>query len=318
MSKTENEALNGQNQPVNQENAPEKKSKKKTKKIIRKILKFFAWIAAVILALVIILLCFRDSIIKSGITGIGSWVTSSEITLEKFETSLLDGEIKIINLHIANPKGFAMPTLLKLESFYLKLNMPSIFSNTVNIETIDVSGLSVVGEFNTQGKFNAVELVQNIKNKFPSSAPTPQTTENDSPEDSSVEPESDDVEQKNVDIGSISVTNSSATITDDRVGIPVQIPLYFSSADLSLEVTDINLLEQLDTLAKQLEYSCTGIANAGELVIDTGKQIINNTSDAGKQIINSTTDTGKKLLDNTGNAGKQLLNKAVDLFDIKK
>lgn len=302
----------------NTKTEPEKKPKKKAKKIIRKILKIFAWTAAIIAALLIVLLCFRDSIIKSCVTGIGSWVTSSEITLENFETSLLNGEVKIINLQIANPKGYAKPHLLSLESFYLKINVASLFSDTINVETVDVSGLHVVGEFNTKGKFNAVELVQNIKNKFPESTPPESESEETTPTETAPETENNDAKQKNVAVDNISVNNSSATITDDRVGIPVQIPLYFSSADLSLEITDGNLLEQLDTLAKQLEYSCTGIANAGELVIDTGKQIINNTSDAGKQIINSTTDTGKKLLDNTGNAGKQILNKAVDLFNVKK
>ena len=107
----------------NTKTEPEKKQKKKAKKIIRKILKIFAWTAAIIAALLIVLLCFRDSIIKSCVTGIGSWVTSSEITLENFETSLLDGEVKIINLQIANPKGYAKPHLLSLESFYLKIKI---------------------------------------------------------------------------------------------------------------------------------------------------------------------------------------------------
>ena len=298
----------------NTKTEPEKKPKKKAKKIIRNVLKIFAWTAAIIAALLIVLLCFRDSIIKSCVTGIGSWVTSSEITLENFETSLLNGEVKIINLQIANPKGYAKPHLLSLESFYLKINVASLFSDTINVETVDVSGLHVVGEFNTKGKFNAVELVQNIKNKFPESTPPESESEETTPTETAPETENNDAKQKNVAVDNISVNNSSATITDDRVGIPVQIPLYFSSTDLSLEITDGNLLEQLDTLAKQLEYSCTGIANAGELVIDTGKQIINSAGDTGKKL----SDTGKKLLDDSGNAGKQILNKAVDLFNVKK
>ena len=300
MSNTDNKTPDKQNQTGDSELNVKKNSKKKLKKRIRKILKIFAWFAAVILALMILLLCLRDSIIKSCITGIGSWLISSEIKLEKFETSLLDGEVKMINLQIANPQGYAMPHLLNMESFYLKLNPASLFTDSINIENIDVSGLTVVGEFDKNGKFNATELVQNIKNKFPGSA----NAKSDSSGDPAGPPA--DEAKKTVQIGNILLNDSNAVITDDRVEIPVQIPLYFSSSSLSLDITDGNLLERLEYLAGQMQYSCTGVANAGELVIDTGKQIINNTGDA-----------GKKLLDNTGSTGKQILNKATDLFNIK-
>ena len=61
-----------------------------------------------------------------------------------------------------------------------------------------------------------------------------------------------------------------------------------------------------------LEYACSGVANAGELVLDTGKLLINSTGDAGKQLLDTTGDVGKKLLDTTGDAGKKLIDTTGD------
>ena len=301
--------------PENGENTA--KPEKKKSKLMRRILRVIAWIFAVILLLLAILIVFRDTIIKNSITGVGSWLTGVEIKLEDFETSLAEGDVKITNLKIANPKGYDKSHLVALGSFYLNIDLPSLLTNNIVIEEIDVNGLQLTAEFNRNGKFNAVEIVENIQNKVPAPAGDDGTAgDNEAVAENTPDDNNDaaPAPQKNISIEIIDVSNSNATIYDDRVGIPVSVPLVYSNTDLQLAESGEDLLAQLHDLALQLQNACSGVANAGELVMDTGKQLIDSTTDAGKQL----TDSGKKLIDSTTDAGKQLTESGKKLLDVFK
>ena len=247
---------------IPENNDTQAKPEKKKSKLLRRILRVTAWIFAVILLLLAILVVFRDTVIKNSITGVGSWLTGVEITLEDFETSLSEGDVKITNLKIANPKGYGKSHLVELGSFYLNIDLPSLLTDNIVIEEIDVNGLQLVAEFNRNGKFNAVELVENIQKKVPAPADS-QTA--DSKDDAESNPADEDnaepAPQKNVSIQIIDVSNSSATIYDDRVGIPVSVPLVYSNTDLQLAESGEALLAQLHDWALQLQNACSGVSN---------------------------------------------------------
>lgn len=316
--------MNDEKNNIDSNGDPNNKPMKKKSKFLRRVLRFFAWVFAIILILAVLLVIFRDTIIKNTVTGVGSWLTGVEISLENFETSLSRGELKINNLQIANPNGYDKSHLLQLDSFYLNIDVPSLLTDNIVIEEIDVNGMRLIAEFKRNGKFNAVELTENIQQKVPAPAEAdPETVDKEAvAEEENVNDDNDSQEpaarRKNVSIRQIDVSNSNATVYDDRVGIPVTVPLVYSSAELNLAPTGKSLVLQLHDLALQLQYACSGVANAGELVVDTGKQLINTTGDAGKQLIDTTGDAGKKLLDSTTDAGKQLTESGKKLLDAFK
>ena len=281
------------------------------KKLVKGIIRGIAAVFILLLLLIIILLTCRDTIIHNVITKGGSLITGVEISLDKFETSLTDGELKILNLKIANPKNYDKQYLLELDSLFFSLDLNSLGSDEIIINEIDINGLRAVAEFNRIGKFNIVELTENIQQKFassenePTSAPANESATSSLPEaEQVVEEESP---QKSVVINKLTVSNSNAIICDDRVGIPVSMPLVYASNDLMFKQTGKSIVETLNDFAKDMEKSCSGVANAGELVLDTGKQLLDTTGNAGKQLLDSTGNASKQLLDSTGNTSKQLL-----------
>ena len=114
-----------------QSSAPEKNSgdggKKKRSRAVR-IARAVGWTLAGLLVFILLLLIFRDFVITRAITGVGGWLTGTKITLEKFETSLSEGDVRITNLRISNPDGYARPNLLELDSFYIRWCRRRLFS----------------------------------------------------------------------------------------------------------------------------------------------------------------------------------------------
>ncbi|MCI5778695.1 MAG: AsmA family protein [Lentisphaeria bacterium] len=306
-------AVDAETAPAPASESPEQPEKKRNGKWLRVTLRILTWTVAVLAALLILALIFRDMLIKGAVTGIGSWLTGTDITLEKFETSLVEGDVRIVNLKIANPNGYEKPYLLELDSFYLNLDVPTLLGNPLVIEEIEVSGLRVVGEFRSGGKFNAVELMENLQKKVPASEVRETAPETIDPEAVREAPESrsddaaDEPPPRTISIKMISIGNSSATVYDDRVGIPVVVPLAYSSSALQFEESRESIIVLLNNLALQMQKTCSGVANAGELVTDAGKQLLDSTGKAGKQ-----------LLDSTGKAGKQLTESGKKLIEVFK
>jgi len=125
------------------------------------------WFAIVMSVIVLLLLIFRDVIIKSCITGIGSFVAGVEITIDELETSL-DGKIKITNLTVGNPDGFETPHLLKVSSCYLDVDMSTLLSDRIIFEELDINELHLTGEYSGNGDFNISEVINDLSRKFSS------------------------------------------------------------------------------------------------------------------------------------------------------
>ena len=310
--------------PAPDAESSENPTKPTNRKWLHVTLRILAWTVAVLVALLILALIFRDILIKGAVTGIGSWLTGTNITLEKFETSLVEGDVRIVNLKIANPNGYEKPYLLELGSFYLNLDMPTLLADPLVIEEIEVNGLRVVGEFRKGGKFNAVELMENLQKKVPASEVRETAPETIDPEAVRETPASrddaaeDEPPRRIISIKMISIGNSSATVYDDRVGIPVVMPLAYSSSGLQFAESRESVIVLLNNLALQMQKTCSGVANAGELVTDAGKQLLDSTGSVGKQLLDSTGSVGKQLLDSTGKAGKKLTESSKKLIEVFK
>ena len=69
------------------ENADNTGKKKSGSSVAKRILKITAWVFGVIFAILLLVLIFRDSLIKFGVTKVGSWIAGVEIRIDLFDTS---------------------------------------------------------------------------------------------------------------------------------------------------------------------------------------------------------------------------------------
>ena len=204
------------------ENQNRKNKKSPAKRWLKKSGRFMKWFAIVFTAVVLLLLICRDIIIKSCITGIGSLIAGVEITVDEFDTSL-DGKIKITNLSVANPQTFKEPHLLKFSSFYLDVDMASLFSSDIIIEELDINELQFTGEFLANGKFNVTELINHISD--PSKEP---------------EPPQDDTAAGKVFINKFSIRNSAIKICDPQHDMVISFKsIAGSTAAGAVQLTDL-------------------------------------------------------------------------------
>lgn len=81
---------------------------------------------------------YIDSIVKTGIEVVGSEVLGTAVTVSSVSVSPLNGSGSIRGLKIENPAGFESDYAIELESISLKLNVGSIFSEIVEVESVTI------------------------------------------------------------------------------------------------------------------------------------------------------------------------------------
>ena len=280
----------------------EKKSVKKNSSIGKKILKITAWTLGSLFAFILLLVIFRDPVIKFGVTSIGSWITGVDITLEDLDTSLFKGSASIKGLRVGNPAGFDEPDMLVLENFNADIDVSSLFTKEIIIEDLTINGLVVTAEFNKRSKFNVTTLTGNLKKRFP---PNPDEVED--AEEKSIETiEEDENEKTDSEDPTILLKNIDIAVrlslVHDLSHATLAMPISYSRTDLRLEPNDdMPLVEQLDIIARKFEDFCQTCFNAGALVVSAGaeageslKSGVNSGIDTGKSIWNSATKLFKK------------------------
>ena len=76
------------------------------------------------------------SILKTGIETAGSSVLGTAVTVNSVGVSALSGSGGISDLRIGNPEGFNEPYAMELGSLDVKVNVGSVFSDTIVIDSI--------------------------------------------------------------------------------------------------------------------------------------------------------------------------------------
>ena len=296
----------------------EKASVKPEKKRLstgKKILKITAWSFGSLLAILLLLVIFRDPIIKFSVTSIGSWVTGVDIAMDDFDTSLFKGSATVKGLKVGNPAGFDEPNMLELEKFHADIDLGSLLTKEIVIEDIQVANLNLNAEFNRQSKFNVTTLTGNLKRRFPPENDDDDDDDNDDPvpEKDSPEPEKPALLFKNINV------SVKLSMVHDLSHANLGMPINYSETDLRIAPSDNEtpLVIKLDKLATRFEDFCQTCFNAGALVISAGaeagetlKSGVDSGLNAGKKVFDSGVDTGKKVMD----GGKNIFKSATKLF----
>ena len=232
-----------------------------------------------------------------------------------------------------NPESYKLDNLLEIIDINIQLDPQTLYSQTPVIKNIEVSGLTACAEFNNNGEFNVLALVDSLQNIFPEKTPADPQPETDNAEND----ESGNAPQPQAELKSFSLTGSWFHLEDDRMQIPVKVPLMYAISDFQFfDDNNIDILPFLHKQAVMLQETCSGVTNADQLTINfvktaaqsgarifksAGNILLGGAEDAGKTLINSAADAGNILID-SGNklingdkkSGKKVLNKLFDAF----
>lgn len=125
-------------------------------------------IPVVIIALVIIISISLNSIIKHGIETVAPKVTGTTVDIGSIKLSPMSGTLTIKDVAIGNPKGFSAPHLFKTALIHVKLDVSSIFSDTIVIHEINIQAPEITAEKSLTTN-NISALKKNIDSFIPAS-----------------------------------------------------------------------------------------------------------------------------------------------------
>ena len=301
----------------------EQKTPEQPKKKKRSVLR------TVVLTVIIVLLVFSltfeffgNKAIKVAIEKAGSETLNVAVTLDGITLSPLAGSVKLNNLVVANPEGYANLTLLELGTAEVDLQTTSLLSDTVNIQEIKLDGM--VFTIEQKGLTNNLkEILDSLPKK------------EEAPKEEPVEKPEKKEGGKKLHIDTLEITN--VTVRAKLLPIPgkkdtVSFPLP------PIKITDIGGKDKepvdlaglvkivLDAISKSvaehgtdfLPDDITGsikevFGNAPEQLKKLGEQ----TLDVTKDVLEKSTDVGKEALDKTMDIGKDATESLKGLFKKK-
>jgi uncharacterized protein involved in outer membrane biogenesis len=126
------------------------------------ILYIFGIITAIIVIGFIVLSFTVDGIVKSNIEKIGSEMLQTPVDVDDVSISILDGTGTIDGIAVQNPEGFSDSAAIKLQRIHLSLDLSSLLSDTVVIDTLIINQPMLFFEQKANGAINLRKLTENI------------------------------------------------------------------------------------------------------------------------------------------------------------
>lgn len=268
----------------------------------KKLFKYTGVGLIVLLCLLMLLVLFRDGIVRFSICRIGSKMTGAEVTLQDFSSSL-SGKIHLKDFSIGNPEGYSAGKAVVLKEFFADIDLPSLFTSRKTISKISLRGLQINAESDLSGN-NFGKILSNIQNfTSPGKKEEPAAKEQQKNENAQSAEESGFLVSKFVS------EDARITYKTTAVNQPVSLPLP------PVYLSDIGGKTLQDTAKKLGENFFSGISGTtgsiGDLLSETGQQVNNTLKSTEKEVSNTTKKIGTQLQD----AGNGLVNSLKQNFN---
>lgn len=125
---------------------------------MKTLLKIIAVIVAIVIIAFLVLSLTLDGIVKSAIEDTGSELLQTEVRVDDVSISLFDSKGYIDGIMIENPEGFSDSAAVKLQAINIKLNLPSLLSDTIVVDSLIVQQPEVYMEQTVKG--NNLKVLQ--------------------------------------------------------------------------------------------------------------------------------------------------------------
>ena len=103
-----------------------------------------------------------ETIVKNVVHKYGTQIVGTDVSLEGFNLSIFKGEAKVEKIVIANPKGYTTPHFISLDGVSVKVDMDSVWTDTIIIDSIVVDKPSLSYEIISLTQNNVKEIQDNI------------------------------------------------------------------------------------------------------------------------------------------------------------
>ena len=263
-------------------------AKRKIKKIIIGIL---VGLLVLILAVVLIFKLYGNQLLRTAIVTGAQKALQVDVRLESIDVKVVAGKVDLKNMEIDNPEGYNHPTFLKLGHAYMDLDVPSLMSDTIEMDMVQLENINLVIE--QKGKTNNLkEILSNL--------PKSESTEPEPEPEPAKEGAAKNFRIKGLEINNIEVKAKLLPVPGRADTVTLKIK--------PIRLEDLGTDEKIDAAgltAKILKAISKGIAEQGTDVLPT--EMIGSIGDElGKQggaLLEGSKDIGKSATDAIGGLG---------------
>ena len=133
--------------------------------------KIFIGLLGIIIIAVAAVWISLGSIVKKAVNKFGTQIVGTEVILKSFNLSPFTGSASIGGFTIANPTNYKSPYLLSLGGVSVKLDVKSLFSDTIIINDIMIEKPVITYEMLSLTQNNIKQIQENITKNTASSTP---------------------------------------------------------------------------------------------------------------------------------------------------
>ena len=264
----------------------------------KKLITILAVILVLVLVAAVMVHFVGDRVLKAGIETAATKTLGVDVMVGDASFSVLGGTLDLGELVISNPPDYQHPNLLELGKAHVDVDVKSLLGDTVNIEQIKLDGVTMVVE--QKG------LTNNL-NKVLGSIPA-----GTGEKGGKVKSEGKKLHITNLEVVNVKVRVKLLPIPGraDTVELnlaPIRITNLGSDNKLDTAVLTGKVLtaiakgiarEGTDVLPKELTGQIKStLTEQGELILETGKEVIEQSKDLGKDAIEKGKDIGRDAVD---------------------
>lgn len=244
----------------------------------------------ILLFLFIASLIVPSIIIQSIVPEVASDMLDTKVEIGSASLNIYAGSIRIKNLEIYNPEGYASPDALSIKEFYANIAVWSLFSKKIVIEDVLIDGMHASLEFkNAMRDNNLNTLIKSVKKEEKEAI-------EDKAEKSNTTPDEVKKNSKKFVIRKFIFKNSSFLLQT------VDIPLPY------IELTDVGNDKSIT------EVSSVFLGTITKVIVEGSKNIANSVKGSLDNISKSVNDTLQQTTNETKDASKDLINNFKKLF----
>ena len=191
-----------------------------------------------------------NSLIKQAVEEYAPQYTQTNVTLGSASILFLSGSGGLSNLVVANPKGYKAAEALSLGALDIKLDIETINSDVIVINSIDIVAPAITYEPGGKAGSNLQQLAKNVQNSTKSSG------------SKSTDSDSESAKEKKVIIDRLTISNGAVSILTPLTDEPLHAILP------TITMTEI------------------GRKTGGQLISEVVKQVMKKISDATSKAAN--------------------------------
>lgn len=274
----------------------------------RLIVKIVLFLIIALIALAVLALWQLDRIVETSTRTIGSMVTGTQVDVKKVSVKPFAGQVKISGFSVGNPEGFHNPNAIKVGNFQLAMKINSIFSDKLEIDYLELSGVAVDFEYTLSRGSNLDVLLKNVEKN---TGADKQKTAGAEKAPAQAEARQEKAPAKQVVIRKLVFKDSLVSVSSGAVRTSLKVPL------LPIEMTNVGEGTDLAGAVSQVlgrlvteVLKVVDVKQLGQSLSDVGENILKGIDQSTSQVGGTVVSAG----DSAGNAVKNTLDKSKNLI----